>query len=78
MEREMITKVDIVRNLYESSDKKIPMKDLDVIVEKLFESMTDSLAKGEQIHISGFGTFSLTEQIKKPVVKIKKVVNTKK
>ena len=74
----MITKVDIVRNLYESSDKKIPMKDLDVIVEKLFESITDSLSKGEEIHISGFGTFSLTEQIRKPVVKVKKVINTKK
>jgi nucleoid DNA-binding protein len=54
------------------------MKDLDIIVERLFESMTDSLSKGEQIHISGFGTFSLTEQIKKPVVKIKKVINPKK
>ena len=74
----MITKVDIVRNLYESGDKKVPMKDLDIIVGSLFDYLTESLSKGEEIYIDGFGTFSLTENIRKPMVRIKKVVNTEK
>lgn len=74
----MKTKVDIVRSLYESYDKKIPMKELDVIVGNLFNYLTKSLSEGEEIYIDGFGTFSLTENIRKPVVKIKKVVNSEK
>ena len=74
----MKTKVDIVRSLYESYDKKIPMKELDVIVGNLFNYLTKSLSEGEEIYIDGFGTFSLTENIRKPVVKIKKVVNPEK
>jgi len=74
----MITKVDIVHSLFESSDKKIPMKSLDILVEGIFNLMSEALSKGEEVHISGFGTFSQTEQIRKPVVKVKKVVNPKK
>ena len=33
----MLTKVDIVRQLYEQTNKKIPMKELDVLVDKTFE-----------------------------------------
>jgi nucleoid DNA-binding protein len=74
----MLSKVDIVRQLFEQSDKKIPMKDLDVLVDKTFSIISDSLSKGEKIQISGFGTFGLTELMTKPLVKIKKVVNDKK
>lgn len=74
----MKTKVDIVRSLYETNDKKIPMKDLDVIVGNLFNYLTQSLSEGDEIYIDGFGTFSLTENIRKPVVKVKKVVNPEK
>jgi len=74
----MLSKVDIVRQLYEQSDKKIPMKELDILVDKTFNIISDSLSKGEKIQISGFGTFGLTEQMTKPIVKIKKVVNDKK
>jgi len=73
----MITKVDIVRSLYEANDKKIPMKDLDVIVGNLFGYITESLANGEEVYIDGFGTLSLTENLRKPVHRIKKVVNSK-
>ena len=74
----MLSKVDIVRQLFEQSDKKIPMKDLDVLVDKTFSIISDSLSKGEKIQISGFGTFGLTELMTKPLVKLKKVVNDKK
>ena len=73
-----MNKTDIVRKVYENSDKKIPMKDLDVIVDKVFDMISDALIQGKEIQISGFGAFSLSEQMKKPVVKVKKVVNNQK
>lgn len=54
------------------------MKDLDVIVDKVFDMISDALIQGKEIQISGFGAFSLSEQMKKPVVKVKKVVNNQK
>jgi len=74
----MLSKVDLVRLIYQQGDKKIPMKDLDVIVDKVFDMISDALIQGKEIQISGFGTFSLSEQMKKPVVKVKKVVNNQK
>ncbi len=34
-------------------------KDIEVIVDTLFESMSDSLAKGEKVEIRGFGSFKI-------------------
>ena len=73
-----MNKVDIVRQIYEKSNKKIPMKDLDVIVEQIFVSITDALSKGEEIHIADFGSFALPDELIKPVVRIKKVKRIKK
>lgn len=74
----MLSKVDVVHQLYEQSEKKIPMKELDILVERIFDIISDALLKGEEIQIAGFGTFALSKQMQKPVVKIKKVVNPKK
>jgi len=71
----MLTKVDIVRQLYEQTNKKIPMKELDVLVDKTFEIISDNIKDGKVVQISGFGVFSLPEQVRKPVVRIKKQVN---
>jgi nucleoid DNA-binding protein len=68
----MKTKTDIVRSLYESHDKKIPLEELDVIVDSLFTYMTNSLSEGEEIYIDGFGTFSMSDEVKKTLVKLKK------
>jgi nucleoid DNA-binding protein len=38
-----MNKTDIVRKVYESSDKKIPMKDLDLIVEKTFDLISEAI-----------------------------------
>ena len=73
-----MNKTDIVRKIYESSDKKIPMKDLDLIVEKTFDLISEAIQKGEEVQISGFGSFSLPEKVTKPLIKIRKVVNPKK
>ena len=73
-----MNKTDIVRKLYEGSDKKIPMKELDLIVEKIFDLMSESIQQGKEVQISGFGSFSLPEKVTKPLIKIRKVVNPKK
>lgn len=77
MDTQMKTKVDIVHNLYESLEKKYPMIELDKIVDNLFKSITDSLTKGDEVHIDGFGTLAITENIRKSVTKVKKVKTTK-
>ena len=73
-----MNKTDIVRKVYESSDKKIPMKDLDLIVEKTFDLISEAIQQGKEVQISGFGSFSLPERVTKPLIKIRKVVNPKK
>ena len=73
-----MNKTDIVRKVYESSDKKIPMKDLDLIVGKTFDLISEVIQQGEEVQISGFGSFSLPEKVTKPLIKIRKVVNPKK
>ena len=73
-----MNKTDIVRKVYECSDKKIPMKDLDLIVEKTFDLISEAIQQGKEVQISGFGSFSLPEKVTKPLIKIRKVVNPKK
>jgi len=73
-----MNKTDIVRKVYENSDKKIPMKDLDLIVEKTFDLISEAIQQGKEVQISGFGSFSLPEKVTKPLIKIRKVVNPKK
>ena len=73
-----MNKTDIVRKVYESSDKKIPMKELDLIVEKTFDLISEAIQQGKEVQISGFGSFSLPEKVTKPLIKIRKVVNPKK
>lgn len=73
-----MNKTDIVRKVYENSDKKIPMKDLDLIVEKTFDLISEAIQQGKEVQISGFGSFSLPEKVIKPLIRIRKVVNPKK
>lgn len=37
-------------------------KDVEVIVNTIFDSMTDSLAKGSRIEIRGFGSFEVRQR----------------
>lgn len=73
----MITKTDLIHQIYEKSNKKLTMKEVDLLVNTLFNSMTEALNKGEKIYISDFGTFSLTKDITKTLVKVKKQINKK-
>jgi nucleoid DNA-binding protein len=53
------------------------MKDIDVIVRSIFETITEHLNKDEQVYIANFGTFALASDIKKQLVRIKKQTKSK-
>lgn len=74
----MFTKTDLAHLLYEKSDKKIPMKQIDRIIASTFDAIYDELKKGNEVHIEGFGTFAVTKDMIQPLVKIRKKVNEKK
>jgi len=37
-------------------------KDVEIIVDSLFQSMSDSLSRGEKVEIRGFGSFKIKER----------------
>ncbi len=42
--------------------KSFSKKDVEVIVDSLFKSMAESLARGEKVEIRGFGSFKIKER----------------
>jgi len=50
-----MTKADIVEHIYEQVG--FSKKESAELVEKVFEAIKDTLAKGEKVKISGFGNF---------------------
>ena len=69
---------DIARQIYEQSDKKISLQDINRILDKHNSIIKDSLSKNEPVEISGLGTFKLNSNIVKPLVHLRKRVNPKK
>jgi integration host factor subunit beta len=58
-----LNKSDLIEHL----SKKLPNlagRDVEVIVNTVFDSMTESLRKGERIEIRGFGSFEV--RVRKP------------
>lgn len=64
-----MNKSDIVRIIYEKLDRKIAMKDLDLILNTTLDVMADALEKGEEIQLADFGTFSLANKTIKPMIR---------
>jgi nucleoid DNA-binding protein len=69
---------DIARQIYEQSDKKISLQDINHILDKHNSIIKDSLSKNEPVEISGLGTFTLSSNIVKPLIQLRKRVNPKK
>lgn len=42
--------------------KHLPQKDLEVVVNTIFEAMTDALCRDERVEIRGFGSFSVRKR----------------
>ena len=53
-----MNKSDLVKRVEEDL-KTLSHRDVEVIVNAIFDSMTDSLAKGDRIEIRGFGSFEV-------------------
>ena len=69
---------DIARIIYEQSDKKVSLKDINNIFDKQSNVIKDALSKNEAVEISGLGTITLKNKIVKPLVQLRKRVNPKK
>ena len=50
-----LTKADLIEEVLRVTE--LPRKESETIVETIFESIIDSLQKGEKIEIRGFGSF---------------------
>lgn len=64
-----MNKTDIVRAVYAELDKKVPMKELDLVLDAILDVIADGLRRGEEIQLADFGTFALTSKSVQPVIK---------
>lgn len=55
-----LTKADIVEKVYK--DAGFSKKEAVTLIELIFSTMKETLAKGEKIKISGFGNFSIRDK----------------
>ncbi len=53
-----MTKSELIETVA-SKVNNFSRKDIEIIVETLFESMTESLSKGDKVEIRGFGSFKI-------------------
>ena len=56
-----MTKRELIEKLAERV-KDLSLKDAEIIVNTVFESMTEALASGDRIEIRGFGSFQVKER----------------
>ena len=59
-----LTKADFAESLYE--ELGLNKREAKEIVELFFEEIKDSLSKGEQVKLSGFGKFELRDKNSRP------------
>lgn len=57
----MMNKTDIVHKIHQDLGKEVTLKNIDLVVDKFMDVMVESLAKGEDIQLGEFGTFSLSK-----------------
>ena len=55
-----MTKVDLINNVAEKAN--ITKKDAEVVVGAVISSITEALAEGEKVALTGFGTFEIKER----------------
>jgi len=55
-----MTKADLVEKVAQQAD--MTKKDAEQLVEIIFESITDTLNRGEKIELRGFGSFRVRER----------------
>jgi len=53
-----VTKSDLIQAI-SAKLEHLPARDVEIVINTMFQSMTDSLQKGDRIEIRGFGSFSV-------------------
>ncbi len=56
-----MTKRDLIEKLAEKV-KSLSQKDAELVVNTIFDSMTDALSTGDRIEIRGFGSFQIRDR----------------
>lgn len=56
-----MTKSELIE-LVASKVTNFSRKDIEIVVDTLFQSMVDSLSKGDKVEIRGFGSFKIKER----------------
>jgi integration host factor subunit beta len=56
-----MTKSELIEKV-SANVKTFSKKHVEVIVDSLFDSMSESLARGEKVEIRGFGSFKIKER----------------
>ena len=56
-----MTKSELIQKLADQTPS-IPRKDMELVVNVIFDSMRDALVAGERIEIRGFGSFSVKQR----------------
>ena len=59
-----MTKFELINRLAERLEF-LSLKDTKIIVDVVFDSMTEALAKGDRIDVRGFGNFTIKERIER-------------
>jgi integration host factor beta subunit len=56
-----MTKSELVEKLVESNPM-LTRREMELVVNTVFDSMTDALKRGEKVEIRGFGSFTIRER----------------
>jgi nucleoid DNA-binding protein len=67
-----MNKTELIHQVYDRLNKKVPMKDLDNILDAILDVMADGLQRGEEVQLSEFGTFSIAKKTIQPAIKVVK------
>jgi nucleoid DNA-binding protein len=57
-----MNKSELIREVHERTNKKLALKDLDLMVNTMIEIMSEKLKRGEEIQLADFGTFSVARK----------------
>ena len=63
-----MNKSDLINIVY--NKLSLPKKDCEIVIETLFETMEDYLVNGEEIMISGFGSFEVKTTKEKKITNL--------
>ena len=64
-----MNKTEIVYQIHQELNKTITLKNIDVVVDKFLDVISENLNNGEDIQLADFGTLSLSKFAVKPAEK---------